>query len=89
MSPEIQEYFETYFELFSSDGWKQFMKDVKTEYQNVLSQMPSLETGEQMLVRKGELARMDWVAGTENIVRFHYDNMLAEEKAKAEDDADL
>ena len=28
MSPEEQKYYETYFDLFMSDGWKQFMEEI-------------------------------------------------------------
>ena len=29
MSPEEQKYYETYFDLFMSDGWKQFIEEIK------------------------------------------------------------
>ena len=29
MTPELQKYYETYFDLFLTDGWKQFIEDVK------------------------------------------------------------
>jgi hypothetical protein len=28
LSPEEQKYYETYFDLFMSDGWKQFMEEI-------------------------------------------------------------
>ncbi len=28
MSPEEQKYYETYFDLFMTDGWKQFMEEI-------------------------------------------------------------
>ena len=29
MTPDVQKYYEDYFELFSTDGWKQLMQDVE------------------------------------------------------------
>lgn len=29
MTPEDQLYYETYFELFASDGWKQFVSEIQ------------------------------------------------------------
>jgi hypothetical protein len=28
LSPEEQKYYETYFDLFMTDGWKQFMEEI-------------------------------------------------------------
>ena len=28
MAPELEKYYETYFDLFTTDGWKQFIEDV-------------------------------------------------------------
>ena len=28
MTPELEKYYETYFDLFTTDGWKQFIEDV-------------------------------------------------------------
>jgi hypothetical protein len=29
MTPELEKYYETYFDLFTTDGWKQFIEDVQ------------------------------------------------------------
>ena len=33
MTPELEKYYETYFDLFTTDGWKQFVEDMANSAQ--------------------------------------------------------
>lgn len=68
MTPELEKYYETYFDLFATKGWKQFVEDVK-ESADAFNLRGVEDEGKLRFVQ-GQLAVMDkiltWDVAIEN-----------------------
>ena len=54
MDKELQDYYDNYFDLFASKGWKQFIEDM-TSNKEVLSDMMTVKDADELFFRKGQL----------------------------------
>ena len=80
MDQETQTYYDNYFSLFLTDGWKQLVQD----FSNNALQINSLEAvkdADDMYFRKGQLNVLAHLLNMENIVSTNYD-----EANKSEED---
>jgi len=80
MDQETQTYYDQYFSLFLTDGWKQLIQD----FSNNALQINSLEAvkdSNDMYFRKGQLNVLAHLINMETIVSTNY-----EEASKTEDD---
>jgi len=80
MDQETQTYYDQYFSLFLTDGWKQLIQD----FSNNAVQINSLEAvkdSNDMYFRKGQLNVLAHLINMETIVSTNY-----EEASKTEDD---
>jgi hypothetical protein len=80
MDQETQTYYDQYFSLFLTDGWKQLIQD----FSNNALQINSLEAvkdANDMHFRKGQLNVLAHLINMETIVSTNY-----EEASKTEDD---
>ena len=80
MDQETQTYYDQYFSLFLTDGWKQLIQD----FSNNALQINSLEAvkdADDMHFRKGQLNVLAHLINMETIVTTNY-----EEANKTEDD---
>jgi len=76
---ETQEYYDTYFSLFASDGWNQLVSD----FGNNVSQINSVEAAkdsDDLFFRKGQLNILGHLLNLQTIVENNY------EEASKEDD---
>jgi hypothetical protein len=76
---ETQEYYDTYFSLFASDGWKQLVSD----FGNNVLQINSVEAAkdsDDLFFRKGQLNILGHLLNLQTIVENNY------EEANKEDD---
>ncbi len=79
MDKETQEYYDTYFSLFASDGWKQLVSD----FGNNVLQINSVEAAkdsDDLFFRKGQLNILGHLLNLQAIVENNY------EEASKEDD---
>ena len=80
MDQETQTYYDQYFSLFLTDGWKQLVQD----FSNNAVQINSLEAvkdADDMYFRKGQLNVLAHLINMETIVSTNY-----EEATKTEND---
>ena len=54
MEPELEKYFNTYFELFSQEGWKQLTEEFGSNG-NVINSVEATKDVDDMYFRKGQL----------------------------------
>jgi len=72
MDQETQQYYDNYFSLFITDGWKQLMQD----FGNNVLQINSIEAtkdADDMFFRKGQLNVLAHLINMETIVQNNYD----------------
>lgn len=72
MDQETQQYYDAYFSLFITDGWKQLVQD----FSNNALQINSIEAAKDandMFFRKGQLNILAHLINMENIVTTNYE----------------
>ncbi len=78
MTPELQKYYESYFDLFNTDGWKQFVEDFKESANNF--NVRFVEDEASLKFVQGQLAVMDTIINWEVGVRNAYDSIEESEE---------
>ena len=79
MDQETQQYYDAYFSLFITDGWKQLVQD----FGNNALQINSVEAAkdaDDMFFRKGQLNILAHLINMENIVTNNYDELVKTEE---------
>ena len=54
MKPELETYYNNYFDLFNTDGWKQLLEDFKSNA-NIINSVEATKDVDDMFFRKGQL----------------------------------
>ena len=78
MNKETQDYYENYFSLFMTDGWKQLMEEFSSNAFNINS-VEATKDPDDMYFRKGQLNVLAHLINMESIVNTNYDE-ASEEK---------
>ena len=71
MDKELERYFETYFDLFSSEGWKQFIEDTEGNI-NLVSDLMSVKDGNDLYYRKGQLETLNRIVNFKELIERSY-----------------
>jgi hypothetical protein len=79
---ETQKYYDNYFSLFMTDGWKQLMEDFGGNVANINS-VEATKDAEDLQFRKGQLNLLAHLLNLENIMTTNYEEAT---KAPEEDD---
>lgn len=73
MTPEVQKYYETYFSLFVTEGWKQFLKDVNQNIDNF--QILNIKDEANLRFIQGQLDLLYRLQNWENTIKTSYDSV--------------
>lgn len=77
MTPELQKYYEERFSMFSQQGWVDLMEDVDKMLDS-LNNISTIEDGNALQFRKGELSILLWVRNLKQISERAYEDLRAE-----------
>lgn len=74
MDQETQKYYDNYFTLFSTDGWKQLIEELK---QNalVINSVEATKDKNDLYVRKGQLNVLAYILNLESTTNTNYDEL--------------
>ena len=72
MDQETQQYYDNYFSLFLTDGWKQLMQDFNNNALSINS-IEAAKDADDMFFRKGQLNVLAHLLNLENIIKTNYD----------------
>ncbi len=74
MDQETQKYYDNYFTLFSTDGWKQLIEELK---QNalVINSVEAAKDTNDLYVRKGQLNVLAYILNLESTTNTNYDEL--------------
>jgi hypothetical protein len=78
MDQDTQEYYDNYFSLFSTAGWKQLIQEFSSNAFNINS-VEATKDPDDMYFRKGQLNVLAHLINMESIVNTNYDE-ASEEK---------
>jgi hypothetical protein len=73
MTPEVEKYYEIYFDLFTTDGWKQFIKDVSNNLEQY--DVRTIEDVDDLRFKQGQLKVIDHVMNWEILIRNAYEEI--------------
>lgn len=82
MTPELETYFNNYFDLFKSQGFKQLLEEISATTTQ-LSDIQSIKDNEELFFRKGQIAAFATVLNLESTIE------AAREQAEAEDKEEI
>ncbi len=82
MDQETQQYYDAYFSLFLTDGWKQLMQDFNNNAMQINS-VEATKDSDDLHFRKGQLNVLAHLLNMETIVTTNYEEA---NKASEEDD---
>jgi len=76
MTPEVEKYYEIYFDLFTTDGWKQFIKDVSNNLEQY--DVRTIEDVDDLRFKQGQLKVIDLVMNWETLIRNAYEGIASD-----------
>lgn len=77
MDRELQEYYEKLLELFSTEGWKQFMEDIGDNLE-ILGDITTIPDENQFWFRKGQVEAVQRVLSYEQSIVNSYEDFQKE-----------
>ena len=77
MNKDLEVYFDNYFEMFRSEGWKQLLKDFQQNITNINS-VEQTTDADNLHFRKGQLAILATIVNLENQMDNAHKNALEE-----------
>jgi len=77
MSPDLQKYYESRFDMFSSEGWKDLMDDVDNMFTS-LNNVSTISDEKQLQFRKGELSILTWLKTLKKVSEDAYEDLSNE-----------
>jgi hypothetical protein len=80
----LQDYYESFFALYGTPGWKALMEDVALMV-GTHDELAGIDTVEQLFFRKGEVSLMRWLLGHQDMVERSYADLLAKAEGAAEE----
>lgn len=78
MDQEIQKYYEERFTTMSTQGWRDFIEDVETFYENY-NKVNTIETFEEFHKRKGQLDILQWILSLKDVSEQTYEELQQED----------
>jgi len=78
LDQETQKYYDNYFDLFASEGWKEFVKEMREVHENYRIEQIKDET--ELNRVKGERATLFRVLRFEDAIRRHYDLLMEKQQ---------
>jgi hypothetical protein len=80
---ELERYYQALFDLHGMPGWKYLMEDVARMLE-VHDTVNGIDTSDQLMFRKGEIAQMQWLLSRQPMLETAYAAMIAEQEGTDE-----
>ena len=84
MDTELQKYYENYFELFSSDGWKQLIEEVIESVSQTEEGTLNQSSADVFHYNRGYVGALKYLINLEAVVQMTFDDLNEDDQ-----DADL
>ena len=68
MTPELEKYYDTYSDLFLTDGWKQFQEELLNNAKQINS-IEHAKDGDDLFFRKGQLSVLGQLLNFEDFIQ--------------------
>lgn len=77
MTPELQKYYESRFDMCASKGWNDLIEDVK-EMVKVYSDLTKISSVDELYKRQGQLDILNWIITLKDVSERAYEELNAE-----------
>tara|TARA_R110000764_G_scaffold234255_2_gene328010 strand:+ start:1328 stop:1576 length:249 start_codon:yes stop_codon:yes gene_type:complete len=77
MTRELQEYYENYFSLFETKGWKEFQKDIEEAADTI--DILNLKDAKELHIAQGQLQILNRLLNWKDTMTSTYDTILQED----------
>ena len=74
MTPELQKYYESRFDLFSQPGWRDLMEDVDVML-NAMNNVSTIADEKSLQFRKGEISILVWLTTLKGVSERAYEDL--------------
>lgn len=74
MTPELEKYYEDYFDLFITDGWKQFISDISANLEAF--DIRTVEKFGDLRFSQGQIKVIDQIMNWETLIRNTYEEIV-------------
>ena len=74
MTPELQKYYESRFDLFSQDGWLDLMEDVDVML-DAMNNVSTIADEKSLQFRKGEISILTWLKTLKGVSERAYEDL--------------
>jgi hypothetical protein len=75
---ETQTYFDRYFDLFASQGWKQFIEDME-DNRTLMSDLLTVKDANDLYYRKGQLEALNRIVNFQLAIENAFEEVTNEE----------
>lgn len=73
MDKELQRYYENLLDLFTRDGWKQFIEDIQ-DNADILADITTIPDEKQFWYRRGQLEAITRILSYESTIKDSYED---------------
>ena len=80
MERELQQYYENLLDLFTRDGWKQFIEDI-SDNAELLSNINTITNEKELWFRRGQLEAVERILSYEVAIKNSYEDFEREQYA--------
>ena len=74
MSPELQKYYESRFDMMSTEGWKDLCVDIDIMIES-LNNLSVIPDGNALMFKKGELSILTWLKTLREVSERAYEEL--------------
>lgn len=71
MEKDTEQYFNNYWDLFASEGWKQFIEDIE-ENRTLMSDLMAVKDANDLFYRKGQLEILNRIVSLKELLERSY-----------------
>jgi hypothetical protein len=75
---DTQDYFDNYFDLFASQGWKQFIADME-DNRTLISDLLTVKDADDLFYRKGQLDTLNRIVNFQLAIENAFEEVTNEE----------
>ena len=74
MTPELQKYYESRFDMMSTEGWKDLCVDIDNMLES-LNNLSVIPDGNALMFKKGELSILTWLKTLKEVSERAYEEL--------------
>ena len=74
MTPELQKYYESRFDMMSTDGWKDLIDDIETMAASI-NNIATVNDEKDLQFKKGELSILTWLKTLKQVSEEAYEGL--------------